>query len=82
MSISVIVHIVNEDAVLADVERLPDPGDQVIIVHNPRLRDGKDLHYLSDSVITMIIPWHRINFVEIMPSGDEIEEIITFVREQ
>jgi hypothetical protein len=80
MSITIIVHIQNEEPILCDVEKLPDPVDQIMIVDNPRRKDGKDVHYLEDEVTTIIIPWHRINFVEIMPSA-EMEEVITFVRE-
>ena len=81
MSITVIIHITNEEAVLGEIENLPDPSDQVIVIDNPRRRDGKDLHYLEDEATTIIIPWHRINFIEIMPSETEMEEVITFVRE-
>ena len=81
MSITVIVHITNEEAVLGEIENLPDSSDQVIVIDNPRRRDGKDLHYLEDEATTIIIPWHRINFIEIMPSETEMEEVITFVRE-
>ncbi len=81
MSITIIVHINNEEAVFGEIENLPEPSDQVIMVDNPRRRDGKDLHYLEDEATTIIIPWHRINFLEIMPSEAEMEEVITFVRE-
>ena len=81
MSITVIIHITNEEAVLGEIENLPDPSDQVIVIDNPRRRDGKDLHYLEDEATTIIVPWHRINFIEIMPSEAEMEEVITFVRE-
>ena len=80
MSISVIVHIANEDPVVGEIEQLPAPADQVIYVHNPRRKDGKDIHYLEAEVTTIIVPWHRINFIEVLPSA-ETEEIITFVRE-
>ena len=81
MSITIILHIMNEDAVMAEVEQLPEPNDQVIWIANPRLRDGKDLHYLEDETTSMIIPWHRINFIEVLPSA-ELEEIVTIVREE
>ena len=80
MAISIILHIANEEPVLCEIENLPEPNDQVIVVSNPRKRDGKDLHYLEEEVTTMIVPWHRINFIEVMPSA-EMEEVITFVRE-
>ena len=82
MSVTVIVHITNEDAILGEVEELPKPADQFVTVSNPSRKDGKDLHYLEDEVTTMMIPWHRINFIEIMPSAGDMEEVITFVREQ
>ena len=81
MSISIILHLMNEDPVVGELEKLPEPQDQVVIIQNPRLKDGKDLHYLEAEVTTVIIPWHRITFIEIVPSA-EIEEVITFVREE
>jgi hypothetical protein len=81
MSISIIMHLMNEDPVVGEMEKLPAPEDQVVIIQNPRLKDGKDLHYLEAEVTTMIVPWHRITFIEIVPSA-EIEEVITFVREE
>lgn len=82
MSVTVIVHITNEEAILGEIEELPTPSDQFITVRNPTRKDGKDLHYLEDEATTMIIPWHRINFVEIVPSAEDLEDVITFVREQ
>jgi hypothetical protein len=80
MTATIIVHITNEDPILCEAEELPKPSDQFVIVNNPRRRDGKDIHYLDDDVTTMLIPWHRINFIQILPST-ETEEIITFIRE-
>lgn len=77
---SVIIHIQNEDPVLGEVDELPSPEDSLIIVKNPRKRDGKDLIYLDPNVTTVIWPVARINFIEVVPSEAE-EEIITFVRE-
>jgi hypothetical protein len=81
MSILIILHIMNEDPIVGEVEELPDPTDQFVNIANPRLRDGKDLHYLEDEATAMIIPWHRINFVEIMPSAD-LEDVVSIVREE
>ena len=77
---TVIVHIQNEEPVLCEVDELPDPTHQVIVVHNPRRRDGQDIHYIDDDVMTIIFPWHRINFVQVLPSA-EAEDVIGFVRE-
>jgi len=78
--LSVIVHINNEDPVLGEIEETFHTTDLLIILKNPRRKDGKDVHYLEPSVSTIIIPMHRVNFVEILPTGVE-EEIISFVRE-
>lgn len=80
MSYTIIVHINNEDAVMGEVQALPTPLDQLVSVQNPRRKDGKDLHYLDEEVNTMIVPMHRINFIQVLPSGD-VEEVIGFIRE-
>lgn len=77
---SIILHIMNEDPVLGEVDSVPLPTDSLIIIKNPRKRDGKDLHYLEPNVTTAIWPITRINFLEVLSTGEE-EEIITFVRE-
>ena len=77
---TILIHILNEDPVLCEVENLPSPGDFTIMAKNPRRRDGKDLHYLEANVSTVIWPLGRVNFIEVMPMGEE-EDIITFVRE-
>lgn len=76
----VLVHVKNEDPILAEVDEIPEPTDNLIILKNPRRRDGKDIHYLDLAVQTVIYPYERINFVEILPS-EEDEDIISFVRE-
>jgi hypothetical protein len=80
MAIPVLVHISGEDAVRGEVEDLPTPADTIITINNPRRRDGKDLRYLLDNVVTVVYPMHRINFIEILPSVEE-ERIIGPIRE-
>lgn len=77
---TIIIHIANEEPILAEVDDLPAPGDQVIYCTNPRKRDGKDLHYVQSEVQTIILPWWRINFIEILPTGEE-EEIVAFYKD-
>lgn len=80
MPYTVILHISGEVPVFGEVEELPQPQDQTIIVMNPRSREGKDLHYIADDVIRVIWPISKINFIEIIESADE-DQIIGFVRE-
>ena len=78
--ITIIVHVNSEEPIEAEVEELPEPNANFLLINNPRLRDGKDLHYLAEEVTSMMIPWHRINFVQIKSSG-ESEEVMSFVRQ-
>jgi hypothetical protein len=76
---SVILHIMNEDAVVGEIDDIPNVTDTIVLVKNPRKRDGKDIASLDPNVITVIWPISRINYIEVLPSGEE-EEIITHVR--
>ena len=77
---TVLIHISNEDPILGELQQLPDPVDQSLLVKNPRRRDGKDLHYLQANVTEVIWPLSRVAFIEVIP-GSEEEQIIGFVRE-
>jgi len=76
----IILHIQNQDPVLGDVDELPTPADTLLIVHNPRRVDGKDLTNISENVMTVMYPIDRLNFIEIL-GGEEEDQIIGFVRE-
>lgn len=80
MPFTIVIHLINEEAVIGEVDEAPAPTDNLITVTNPRRVDGKDLHYLTENVSTVIWPLHRLNFIELLPSKEE-EEIIGFVRE-
>jgi hypothetical protein len=77
---SVIIHFLNEDPIVGEIDALPTVVDTLVAVKNPRKKDGKDLPYLEPNVTQVIWPLARISFIEVMTSGAE-EEIITFVRE-
>lgn len=78
--ITIIVHINNEDPVVGEVEDLPKPSDQIIMLKNPRKKDGKDIHYLEPNVNIVIWPFHRVTFIELIQDVEE-DQIISFVRE-
>ncbi len=80
MSHTVVVHISNSDPVVGELDELPAVTDTLVVIHNPRMRDGKDIGYLSNDVVTVIWPVSQISFIEVMPSEAE-EKIIGFVRE-
>lgn len=80
MPFTIVLHIQNTEPVVGDVEEIPTPTDNLVILKNPRRMDGKDLHFLNENVVTVIWPVERLNFIEVL-SGEEQEEIIGFVRE-
>ena len=80
MPYSVILHIAGEASIAGEVDELPKPQDTIITVSNPRLRDGKDIHYLEPNVVKVIWPINKIALIEILESENE-ENLIGFVRE-
>jgi hypothetical protein len=80
MPYTVMIHVLNEDAVVGEIDALPEPNDQVIVVSNLRRRDGRDVSYILPETNTVVFPWTRIHCVEILPSEAE-EEIVSFIRE-
>ena len=80
MPYTVILHLVGESSVMGEVDELPKPADTIVIVSNPRLRDGKDIHYLEPNAVKVIWPLGKITLIEVLESQEE-ESLIGFVRE-
>jgi hypothetical protein len=80
MPYSIVLHVSGEPSIIGEVDELPNLTDTLIIVNNPRLKDGKDLHYLENNVVKVIWPIDKISLIEIMGAEDE-DHIIGFVRE-
>lgn len=80
MPYTVILHISGEPSIVGEVEDLPKAADTIITVSNPRLRDGKDVHYLEHNVVKVIWPLEKLALIEVLESEEE-ENLISFVRE-
>jgi hypothetical protein len=80
MSVAVVVHITNEDPIVAEIDDMPSPTDTILVLRHPRRRDGKDIHYLQSNVTSVIWPISQISFIEVLP-GEGEEKIIGFVRD-
>ena len=80
MLYTLLVHVLNEDPVIGEIEELPEPTSQFLVLSSPRLRDGRDVPYFLPETNTVIYPWHRVHSIEIMPTEGE-EQIVTFIRE-
>jgi hypothetical protein len=76
---TIVIHMLNEDPVLGEIDELPQKTDTLMLIRTPRRRDGKDLPYLEANVTSVIWPTSRISFIEVLPGSEE--EIISFVRE-
>ena len=79
MAYAIILHISGEPSIAGEVEELPKPTDNIIVVLNPRTKDGKDLHYLDHGAVKVIWPLVKINFIEVLGDSSD-EKIIGFVR--
>jgi hypothetical protein len=66
MAISAIVHIHGEDAILAELDSVPNPTHQFLLMRNIRKKDGKPLAYVADEAEVFLFAWHKITFVEIL----------------
>lgn len=80
MAYTVILHVAGEASIAGEVDELPKPTDTIIVVSNPRQKDGKDLHYIDNNVVKVIWPLARVSFIEVLENAEE-EKIIGFVRE-
>ncbi len=80
MAYSIILHIAGEPSVVGEIEELPKNTDTIILVSNPRLRDGKDVHYIEPNVTKVIWPLAKVALIEVLESEEE-ENLIGFVRE-
>lgn len=78
---TIILHVANQEPVKLDVDELPDPKDTSIIGRNPRERNDREVTWVEEGVTTVIFPWWRINFVQVLPAQDEEEDLILPFRE-
>jgi hypothetical protein len=81
MAITVIIHVFNADAVMAEIEEIPDPTANFLVCTNARARDGKNLIYIEREATRVIFPWHRISFVETMPIEEDQVLVESFFRD-
>ena len=81
MAITVIVHVLNADPLVAEIDELPGPTSNFITCVNPRARDGKSVVYIDAQATRVMFPWHRISFVETLPSEEDQVEIESFFRD-
>ncbi len=80
MRLSAIIQLLEEDPVVGEVEGPVDPAAHFVTVYNPRRRDGRTVPFLDANIETVLIAWHRITTIQLLPQV-EVEKAIGFVRE-
>ena len=80
MPYTVIIHIPNTDSVIGEVDEIPSPSDTLLVISNPRTKDGKELTFISEDTAKVVWPLANLNFIEVLASKDQ-EDIFGFVRE-
>jgi hypothetical protein len=64
-----VVHLANEQPLLADLYRMPDPRDVVLVCTNVRMKNGERPIFADDSAATFVFPLIFVRFVEIPVSA-------------
>lgn len=78
-----ILHIMNEQPMLADLFEAPSPGDVGLRCTNLRAMNGKRPVFVDDSASIFFFPYLHIRFVEIPPgaiSGSDPGSMIETIR--
>jgi hypothetical protein len=65
----VVLHLAGEQPLLADLYRMPDPGDVAIVCTNLRMRGGDRPIFADDSRSTFVFPLVFVRFVEVPVSA-------------
>jgi hypothetical protein len=60
---------------------MPDPRANYVTITNVRTRDGKPIVYIERDATRVMFPWHRISFLETLPSEEDQEEVEFFFRD-
>lgn len=81
MAITCIIHVVGAEAIVGEIEDIPNEQAGFLLCTNPRGRDGKPVKYIEAEATRILFPWHRISFVETMPSEEDQEDVESFFRE-
>ncbi len=64
-----VIHIANEQPLVADLLRMPEPGDQGLLLTNLRTLSGTRPVFIDDSAATFFFPYRFIRFLEIPKSA-------------
>lgn len=69
MIYNVVIHVANEQPLMADLFDLPAATDAGLVCTNVRAPDGKKPLFIEHSESTFFFPYHVVRFLEI-PAGE------------
>jgi hypothetical protein len=64
-----VLHINNEQPLLADLYAMPSPSDVAVLCTNLRMLNGKRPIFADDSASVFLFPLVHLRFIEILPSS-------------
>ena len=79
-----VIHISNEQPLLADLYEMPTATDASLVCTNIRSLDGKKPIFIDDAKSVFVFPYLHIRFIEILPGastgmGTDEEEAVVVV---
>ena len=66
---NVVIHIANEQPLLADLYEQPAPADVSLVCTNVRMLDGKRPIFIDHTASVFVFPYLHIRFLEIPPGS-------------
>jgi hypothetical protein len=78
--LTLMVHIAQAEAVKVEVDEFPALTDTILIGRNPRDKVDRELQWVDEGVRTIIIPWWRINYIQVLPTAEEQEDFPLLYR--
>ncbi|HUQ78808.1 MAG TPA: hypothetical protein VM427_08080 [Patescibacteria group bacterium] len=66
-----VIHISNEQPLLADLYELPTASDASLVCTNIRMLDGKKPIFIDDATSVFVFPYLHIRFIEIRPGSTD-----------
>ena len=68
---NVVIHITNEQPILADVFELPTPSDVSLVCTNVRMLDGKKPIFIDNIKSVFVLPYVTLRFIEMLPGSTD-----------
>jgi hypothetical protein len=69
-----VIHPLNEQPLVIDIEEMPTAGDVSLVGVNVRTIDGKRPKFIDRKTSTFVFPMNTIRFVEIYSTAEAVDE--------